>query len=445
MDNPEHRKKYIITREPIGTANKILTDQSGLILNLQSEIKQFQAWLQILTDKISGLDGKLDVMDNQTRNLITSVHSVDEKLSLISKKAFTPKKRTTGQDVETQTTAHCRKGENDPTDDTSSGRKPEEDLTSTPCKEVKKGPTVILNTNTKVDKSKDAELWSQAESSQVLTLNSEEDYPYGSWLGQPDNTSLRVRVPLTTDQLMRLEQLHPGPEKMALALLDHLFPREVLAESNLTGKGKHKKRKLNPLLIFGIYAHLKYHYSISEESWSRIKNNLESKCRFLWRRKLKKLPLGEPKPLLDGGTEGEGCNLVVYPLYQVDSRQLIRVVSSDNKDDVRAAGTVIAAGATPPSLQHEQQASSQDKLTSSLRDMNAMQVDAGEEGGKEEQPTNVQYLDSTSQEGTDAAMVQQNLNLSNTGNLILTDLGEVISISEEVDVDCMMVSSVDYL
>ena len=27
------------------------------------------------------------------------------------------------------------------------------------------------------------------------------------------------------------------------------------------------------------------------------------------------------------------------------------------------------------------------------------------------------------QEGTDAAMVQQNLNLSNTGNLILTDLG----------------------
>ena len=135
-----------------------------------------------------------------------------------------------------------------------------------------------------------------------MTLNSEEDYPYGSWLGQPDNTSLRVRVPLTTgntffmvncvfsalffvtfpvpniqilfketidgqesvdfkckrldkfarviakrpqekihqkcclsaDQLMRLEQLHPGPEKMALALLDHLFPRQRYMISVLT-------------------------------------------------------------------------------------------------------------------------------------------------------------------------------------------------------------------
>jgi len=41
-------------------------------------------------------------------------------------------------------------------------------------------------------------------------------------------------------------------------------------------------------------------------------------------------------------------------------------------------------------------------------------------------------------------MGQQTLTLSG-GDLIMTDLGEVISISEEVGVDCMMVSSVDYL
>lgn len=39
------------------------------------------------------------------------------------------------------------------------------------------------------------------------------------------------------------------PEKMALTLLDSLFPREVLAVSNLSGKGKHSKRQLDPLLV----------------------------------------------------------------------------------------------------------------------------------------------------------------------------------------------------
>jgi hypothetical protein len=37
-------------------------------------------------------------------------------------------------------------------------------------------------------------------------------------------------------------------------------------------------------------------YLSREQDWNRIKNNMESKCRFLWKRKLKNLPLGEPKP-----------------------------------------------------------------------------------------------------------------------------------------------------
>lgn len=42
------------------------------------------------------------------------------------------------------------------------------------------------------------------------------------------------------------------PEKMALTLLDFLFDREVQATSNISGTGRHGKRQLDPLRIFGI-------------------------------------------------------------------------------------------------------------------------------------------------------------------------------------------------
>ena len=39
---------------------------------------------------------------------------------------------------------------------------------------------------------------------------------------------------------------------MALTLLDYLFDRETQAASNLSGLGKHGKKQLDPLFIFGI-------------------------------------------------------------------------------------------------------------------------------------------------------------------------------------------------
>ena len=42
------------------------------------------------------------------------------------------------------------------------------------------------------------------------------------------------------------------PEKMALTLLDYLFDRETQASSNLSGMGKHNKKQLDPLMIYGI-------------------------------------------------------------------------------------------------------------------------------------------------------------------------------------------------
>jgi len=50
--------------------------------------------------------------------------------------------------------------------------------------------------------------------------------------------------------LLHINTFCQTPEKMAVTLLDYLFPREVLAVSNLSGKGKHHKRQLDPLMVF---------------------------------------------------------------------------------------------------------------------------------------------------------------------------------------------------
>ena len=138
------------------------------------------------------------------------------------------------------------------------------------------------------------------ESSQIIKLNEEADYPDGSWLGNPAMSEARVRVPLRSFEVDHINISCSTPEKMALVLLDQLFTRETLAESNLTGKGRHKKKQLDPLLVFGIYCHLQYMFSIDEADWVRIKNNMEAKCRFLWTRKSKGLPLGSATSIKAG-------------------------------------------------------------------------------------------------------------------------------------------------
>ena len=130
------------------------------------------------------------------------------------------------------------------------------------------------------------------DTSQIIKLNSESDFPEGSWLGDPENSEERVRVNLVRSDLDTINLSCCSPEKMALALLEHLFSRETLATSNLTGKGKHKKKQLDPLIIFGIFCHLRYRFDIDEPTWVRIKNNMEAKCRFLWTRRSRGLPLG---------------------------------------------------------------------------------------------------------------------------------------------------------
>lgn len=58
-----------------------------------------------------------------------------------------------------------------------------------------------------------------------------------------------VLIDFNFSNLLHINTFCQTPEKMAVTLLDYLFPREVLAVSNLSGKGKHRKRQLDPLMV----------------------------------------------------------------------------------------------------------------------------------------------------------------------------------------------------
>ncbi|KAM9376875.1 protein BANP isoform 2-T2 [Pholidichthys leucotaenia] len=119
----------------------------------------------------------------------------------------------------------------------------------------------------------------------LITLNSEEDFPEGTWLGDENNPEMRVRCPVSAADMLHISSNCRTPEKMALTLLDYLFHREVQAMSNLSGQGRHGKKQLDPLMIYGIRCHLFHKFAISESDWYRIKQSIDSKCRTAWRRK----------------------------------------------------------------------------------------------------------------------------------------------------------------
>ncbi|CAN7992101.1 unnamed protein product [Ixodes hexagonus] len=118
-----------------------------------------------------------------------------------------------------------------------------------------------------------------------------EDYPNGSWLGNPMDPEARIRVPISPTDLDMLNRTCTTPEKMALTLLDFLFDREVQATSNISGTGRHGKHQLDPLRVFGIRCHLVYQFGIGDHDWHRIKQNMDSKCRTAFRRKNRGMPL----------------------------------------------------------------------------------------------------------------------------------------------------------
>lgn len=51
--------------------------------------------------------------------------------------------------------------------------------------------------------------------------------------------------------------------------------------------GRWNKRQLDPLMVFGIRCHLQYKFNISSKLWHRICQNMDSKCRSAWKRRMR--------------------------------------------------------------------------------------------------------------------------------------------------------------
>ncbi|KAM7002228.1 protein BANP [Tautogolabrus adspersus] len=150
----------------------------------------------------------------------------------------------------------------------------------------------------------------------LITLNSEEDYPAGTWLGDENNPEMRVRCPVSPADMIHITSNCRTAEKMALTLLDYLFHREIQAMSNLSGQGKHGKKQLDPLMIYGIRCHLFHKFTISESDWYRIKQSIDSKCRTAWRRKqrgqslaVKSFSKRTPRSSSEGGIAEETAHI----------------------------------------------------------------------------------------------------------------------------------------
>jgi hypothetical protein len=367
----------------------------GLLL---TNIEQLQAGLNILTEKVLGLECRMETALERLVEVLEALLSLEERLdaTTLTGSRRPPRYRSSHR---------VRAGQS------------MELMTSQPPR-VTADQTVLFNTaHRQAECSEEGgeedalcESGKVTGTSQVITLNSEDDYPGGSWLGDPHNQHQRVRTFLSPEDLAGLEQACPGPEKLALGLLDTCFSRKTLAQSNLSGKGRHKKKQLDPLVVYGIYCHLKYLYNIREPDWNRIKNNMESKCRFLWKRKLKNLPLGESKPPQAASTDN--CGILVYPLYQVDGHQIIQVMSQGEDNVVVPVTSMLNMHqAVHPQLEAE---------------VVGLELLDREEGMEECQ-----------QEQRGEELVGPP-DLANRG-LVMADLGEVISISE--DAEGLMVAS----
>ncbi|KAL5021168.1 hypothetical protein ScPMuIL_000323 [Solemya velum] len=155
----------------------------------------------------------------------------------------------------------------------------------------------------------------------LITLNTEEDFPSGTWLGEESNPEMRVRCPITPSDLLHIHSNCRTAEKMALTMLDYLFDRETQACSNLSGMGKHGKKQLDPLMIYGIRCHLIHRFGITEIDWHRIKQNVDSKCRTAFRRKQRGMSLNVK------AFRGRGNNNSTY--IQMGDRSASDIANSD--------------------------------------------------------------------------------------------------------------------
>ena len=262
---PDRKRRFVISQHPVSDQYTTVT-----LSSVHNEVKSVQNSLNSFCGRISSLESKMSLLLDKCSEIV-------EKISCLEEQVIPSHSSRGNKSVLFNNKLVTRTRETLPSE-SSSGL-----IEVVPVAPIASDDAPVLP-------SPQQKMFT--DTSQIIKLNSESDFPDGSWLGNPDNSEERVRVSLARSDLDNINLSCQSAEKMALALLEHLFTRETLAQSNLTGKGKHKKKQLDPLIIFGIFCHLRYRFDIDEATWVRIKNNMEAKCRFLWNRRSRGLPLG---------------------------------------------------------------------------------------------------------------------------------------------------------
>lgn len=270
-DHPVVLENHVVTDEDEPTLKRPRLEMSCQDPSIKSYLYSFN---QTICLRLDSIEAKLQALD-------ATCKSLEEKLDLITNKQHSP--------IQVPMVAGSPLG-----------------ATQT-CNKVRcvvpgrRQNTIVVKVPGQEDSHEDGESGSEASDSvsncgqagsqsignnvTLITLNSEEDYPNGTWLGDENNPEMRVRCAIVPSDMLHISTNCRTAEKMALTLLDYLFHREVQAVSNLSGQGKHGKKQLDPLTIYGIRCHLFYKFGITESDWYRIKQSIDSKCRTAWRRK----------------------------------------------------------------------------------------------------------------------------------------------------------------
>ncbi|CAH1778702.1 unnamed protein product [Owenia fusiformis] len=256
----------------------------------QSSVKQILFNInQAICLRLDNIESKLEVLNNRSKEMEGKIDQITLLTAgLGSVPSSTPIKKTVNH-VATSGGSMKRGGAvivGLPQEKASKGNESEND--DSDCQsEVMTTPTLSQEHSQQQSSS----LTNLGPNVTLITLNTEEDFPTGSWLGDEHNPEMRVRVPITPSDMIHIHSNCRTAEKMALTMLDYLFDRDIQACSNLSGMGKYGKKQLDPLMIYGIRCHLIHKFAITESDWHRIKLNMDSKCRTAFRRKQKGLPL----------------------------------------------------------------------------------------------------------------------------------------------------------
>ena len=233
------KRRFVISQQPLGTGDRLYEEGTNApgIKTLCSEVKSLKQSMDLINCRMNDMDTKMSNVFDKCLEIMEKISKIETNIndnSIFKNTVSQPKSVLFNTKLVSR--SHNTTVSDPDIPDDPSGPSTASILNIGSLHTASSSPIPPPAPPSPVGRM-------FTESSQIIKLNDEGDYPDGSWLGNPRVPEARVRVALRSFELDNINITCSTAEKMALALLDNLFTRETLAESNLTGKGKHKKKQ----------------------------------------------------------------------------------------------------------------------------------------------------------------------------------------------------------